>query len=243
MITRILLLTVLILNTLLANGQDTVYYDQDRNPTDRKTASYYEVSHYDFSKHKRYVVDSYYTNGSKKGVCIYTTKSKERTELIKEWYPNGQLNMQQAFYGEWTNDTLFTFWENGNPKRVDISRNGKLVKGTCYDVTGKEMPHFDYEIMPEYPGGESKLFMEIYNNIRMPEIVKELGLAERVVARFAVDTSGNVVDIKIVEGKYPETNKEVIRVLSRLKRWRPGLQDGEPVRVSFTVPVNFEVRY
>lgn len=212
------------------------------NPTDKKTAKYYEVTHYSSSKPKRYIVDSFYPDGSRKGVSVYVDQTKRKVELVREWYPNGQLKVQQSIYGDWLNDTLFVFWENGKPKRVDIERNGKIIKGTCYDTTGMEIPHYDYETMPEYPGGDSRLFMDIYNTIRMPEIVKTKGVNERVVARFSVGTDGNVGDITIVEGKYPEINDEVIRVLSRLKRWRPGLQDGEPVKVWYVVPVNFEVR-
>jgi hypothetical protein len=239
MITRIISVSALLLTTLLANCQDTVYYDQSRNPTDRNTAYYYEVSHYDDSIPERYVVDSFYANGSRKGISLFADKSMEEIELTKEWYMNGQLKKQRAFYGDKLNDTLLTFWENGKPKRVDIFKNGKFIKGTCYDMTGKEIPHFDYEILPHYPGGDKKLFADIFNIINIPENMKTGYLNERVITRFSVNIEGYIGEIKVIDGKYAELNKEAVRVLSSLKRWQPGLVDGEPVKIWYTVPITF----
>lgn len=242
MITRIIIVSTLLLISLSANCQDTVYYDQDRTPTDRNTAYYYEVSHYDDSIPERYVVDSFYADGSRKGIYLYSDKSMEEIELTKEWYLNGQLKQQRAFYGDKLNDTLLTFWENGKPKRVDIYKNGKFIKGKCYDMTGKEIPHFDYEIMPSYPGGDKKLFTDIFNIIKIPEHMKTGGLNERVITKFSVTTEGYIGEIEIIDGKYAELNKEAVRVLSSLKRWQPGSVDGETVKVWYTLPITFQVK-
>jgi hypothetical protein len=240
--TRLLITTVLLASGIYANCQDTVFYDQDKNPADRNSAVCLQVSHYDDSVPERYVVESFYINGNRKDITYYTDKSKETITSIKEWYSDGNLKMQRTYHGGALTDTLLTFWEDGTPKRKDLYKNKTFLKGTCYDNAGKKIPHFDFEILPEYPGGESNLFMDIYSNIKMPEFVKAGSLKVTVIAKFYINTEGYIKDIKIVEGKYPETNNEVIRVLSMLKRWRPGLRDGEPVTTWYTVPITFQVK-
>jgi len=242
MILRILIFTFFVSASLLANCQDTIYFDKNQNYANRNSAFYLQVTHEDFSNPERYIVESFYTNGTRKELKNYTDKKKERIGISEEWYLNGQLKSQETYANGKLNDTVITYWENGQLKRMDLFRNGEFINGTCYDISGKKIRHFDFEVMPKYPGGESELLADIYNDLEMPEIVKKNLLKEKVIAKFSVDIKGFVSDIEIVKGNYPELNNEVIRVLKSLKRWQPGLRDGEPVKVWYSIPVSFEVR-
>lgn len=243
MITRILISTFLLSITLYSNSQDTIYFDKYQNYTDKISAFYFQVKHNDYSKPERFIVESFYTNGIRKEINYYADKLQlERTGVSEEWYSNGQLKSHRTFNHNKLNDTVITYWINGQLKREDIFRKGELIKGTCYDINGNKIPHFDYEQMPKYPGGDSEVFKDIYNTIEMPDVVKTELLKVKVIAKFSVDIEGFVSDIEIVLGSYPEVDKEVIRVLSSLKKWQPGLKDGEPVKVWYAVPITFQVR-
>ena len=100
---------------------------------------------------------------------------------------------------------------------------------------------FIVENMPEFPGGDLELRKHIAQNVSYPEIAKENGIQGRVFVQFVVNQKGKVEQVKIVRGVDPALDKEAIRVIKSLPAWKPGSQRGKPVRVSFTVPINFQL--
>lgn len=100
---------------------------------------------------------------------------------------------------------------------------------------------FIVENMPEFPGGDLELRKHIAQNIQYPEIAKENGIQGKVYIQFVVNQKGKVEQVKVVRGVDPSLDKEAIRVISNLPSWAPGSQRGKPVKVSFTVPINFQL--
>ena len=65
----------------------------------------------------------------------------------------------------------------------------------------------------------------------------------RVICQFVVDRDGTIEDVQVVKsGGHPSLDKEAVRVIKLMPKWKPGLQDGKPVRVRYTVPVNFRLK-
>lgn len=98
---------------------------------------------------------------------------------------------------------------------------------------------FIVEEMPEFPGGELALRQFIANAIKYPVIAQENGIQGKVYVTFVVDADGGISDAKIARGVDPSLDKEALRVVNMLPKWKPGKQRGKPVRVSYTVPINF----
>ena len=98
---------------------------------------------------------------------------------------------------------------------------------------------FIVEDMPEFPGGELALRKFIANAIKYPVIAQENGIQGKVYVNFVVNKDGSVTDAKIARGVDPSLDKEALRVINSLPKWKPGKQRGKPVRVSYTVPINF----
>ena len=101
---------------------------------------------------------------------------------------------------------------------------------------------FIVEDMPEFPGGELALRQFIANTVKYPVIAQENGIQGRVYVTFVVDADGSVSNPKIARGVDPSLDKEALRVVSLLPKWKPGMQRGKPVRVSYTVPINFQLQ-
>jgi periplasmic protein TonB len=101
---------------------------------------------------------------------------------------------------------------------------------------------FIVEDMPEFPGGELALRQFIANSIKYPVIAQENGIQGRVYVTFVVDADGSVSEPRIARGVDPSLDKEALRVVGMLPRWKPGRQRGKPVRVSYTVPINFQLQ-
>src|SRR5690554_1367254 len=98
---------------------------------------------------------------------------------------------------------------------------------------------FIVEDMPEFPGGELALRQFIANTVKYPVIAQENGIQGRVYVTFVVDADGSVADARVARGVDPSLDKEALRVVNSLPKWKPGKQRGQAVRVSYTVPINF----
>ncbi len=98
---------------------------------------------------------------------------------------------------------------------------------------------FIVEDMPEFPGGEMALRTFIANAIKYPVIAQENGIQGKVYVTFVVSKDGTVTNATIARGVDPSLDKEALRVVMSLPKWKPGKQRGKPVNVSYTVPINF----
>ena len=99
------------------------------------------------------------------------------------------------------------------------------------------------ESMPEFPGGQQALFKYLSENVKYPVIAQENGIQGRVICQFVVNIDGSIVDVEVVRsGGDPSLDKEAIRVIKSMPKWKPGKQRGKPVRVKYTVPVNFKLQ-
>lgn len=98
---------------------------------------------------------------------------------------------------------------------------------------------FIVENMPEFPGGELALRKFIANAIKYPVIAQENGIQGKVYVNFVVDKDGSVTQARIARGVDPSLDKEALRVVNSLPKWKPGMQRGKPVKVSYTVPISF----
>ena len=96
------------------------------------------------------------------------------------------------------------------------------------------------EDMLGFGGGDSNKFREyIAKNLKYPDIAAENGIQGRVFVAFVVEPDGRVSNVRVVRGVDPALDKEAIRVVQSSPKWKPGMQRGKPVRVSFTFPIIF----
>ena len=98
------------------------------------------------------------------------------------------------------------------------------------------------EHMPEFTGGGMPALMEyLSKNIKYPEAAMKKGIQGRGIVQFVVEKDGSITNVKILRSVDPELDKEAVRVVSAMPKWKPGTQRGEAVRVRFTVPVMFRL--
>ena len=99
------------------------------------------------------------------------------------------------------------------------------------------------ESMPEFPGGQQAMMRYIADNIKYPVIAQENGIQGRVICQFVVEKDGKVSDIQVVRSSGEASlDKEAQRVINSMPKWKPGKQRGKPVRVKYTLPVNFRLQ-
>lgn len=98
------------------------------------------------------------------------------------------------------------------------------------------------EQMPDFPGGMAALMQFLGKNIKYPTIAQENGTQGRVIVQFVVNRDGSIVDPRVVKSVDPYLDKEALRVIGTMPKWKPGMQRGKPVRVKYTVPVMFRLQ-
>ena len=98
------------------------------------------------------------------------------------------------------------------------------------------------EEMPDFPGGMAECMKWLAKNIQYPEDCKKKGTEGRVIVQFVVDKDGSVMDAKVVRSIDPLLDKEALRVINLMPKWKPGKNQGEAVRVRYTMPVMFKLK-
>ena len=118
--------------------------------------------------------------------------------------------------------------------------SGKVSK--VYDVAEEKKQAYDVvEEMPKFPGGMQALIQYLTKTIKYPEESEAKGEQGRVVCTFVVEADGKVSNTMIAKGVAPALDKEAERVVSSMPNWIPGKQNGQNVRVNYTLPITFVV--
>jgi protein TonB len=81
----------------------------------------------------------------------------------------------------------------------------------------------------------------VQENLEYPEEAIKNGIFGRVTIQFAVNSKGEVCDIKILRGVAPSLDEEAVRTLESSPLWTPAEQEGKPVKQQFVMPVIFSL--
>ena len=110
-----------------------------------------------------------------------------------------------------------------------------------YDVDLENTVFFIVEEMPEFPGGEEELLKFVTENTKYPEVAKEKKIQGKVFVQFVINKDGNVEDVKLAKGVDPLLDEAAMNIVKSMPQWKPGKQRGQYVKVSFTIPINFQL--
>lgn len=97
------------------------------------------------------------------------------------------------------------------------------------------------EQKPSFPGGESAMYKWLQDNIIYPAAASEEGVQGKVTVQFIVEKDGSITHVQVVRGKHPAFDAEAARVIRKMPRWTPGRNNGQPVRVTYHLPVQFKL--
>ena len=98
------------------------------------------------------------------------------------------------------------------------------------------------EEMPSFPGGNGALMSYLNGNTKYPVVAQENGVQGKVIISFVVERDGSISDVKVARSVDPSLDREAQRVVKSMPKWTPGKQNGQTVRVKYTVPVVFRLQ-
>ena len=153
---------------------------------------------------------------------------------MPKWQPGMQkgkpvrVNYMMPVFFKLTEDQPAKPVEKSDMSKVDMKpdRNG------VYQIV---------EEMPQFPGGETKLMEHIAKNLTYPQEARDKGIEGRVFVAMVIEKDGSVSNVKVLRGIGGGCDEEAVRVISALPKWKPGKINGEPVRESYQIPINFKL--
>jgi len=127
---------------------------------------------------------------------------------------------------------------------IDLPPGDGPIPGTIEEIipvveTILETP--DVDQLPEFPGGEDELIKFLTENMNYPELAREKGTEGRVVIGFVVNKEGEIDELKLKRGIGDGCDKEAIRVVNKMPKWKPAKFNGKPVSVYFDLPIQFDL--
>lgn len=93
--------------------------------------------------------------------------------------------------------------------------------------------------MPHFPGGDEEMYKYLSKKITFPKDVKDIGIQGKVYIQFTVEKDGSITNLDVVKTPHKRLGNITSEVVSAMPNWVPGFLNNEPVRVRFTLPVNF----
>ncbi len=120
----------------------------------------------------------------------------------------------------------------------------EVVAATEEQVIVEEEPAFVFvEEQATFQGGTLETFREwVQKNLVYPPVAVENGIFGRVTVQFAVNSRGEVVDVKVLRGVDASLDKETVRVIMSSPKWGAAKQGGRAVKQQFVMPVIFQLQ-
>ncbi|MGZ3946419.1 MAG: TonB family protein, partial [Mucilaginibacter sp.] len=197
---------------------------------------------------------SYYPNGNVYTVKNYISKdinlSESKREFLSECRDSTGLVLAARGNGKWiifdagfkyitaegklangARDSLWRVRNKGYVVREDMYKNGRLLSGI-------NVGRFN-EAAPEFPGGLAAFGKFIEDNIVYPVAAHKNGTKGKVVVSFVIEEDGSLTGGRVVKGIGDGCDEEALRVIKRMPKWKPAVQNGKSVRVAYNVPITF----
>ncbi len=121
--------------------------------------------------------------------------------------------------------------------------NGKEIR---YETSSRESENKSNGsnkqiVMPMFPGGPSGLFQFLSQNVHYPEICEKNGIQGRVVVNVIVEADGSINEAWVEHSVDLNLDREALRVVRSMPKWIPGNDNGNPIRVKYSIPITFRL--
>jgi TonB family protein len=117
-----------------------------------------------------------------------------------------------------------------------------LISCLCYAVTADTAKKV-ISTEPEYPGGLQAFDRYIRRNLHYPWPARLMCINGSVYVSFVIGSDGKVTKVTAINCLGAGCESEAVRVVQKSRPWKPGLQNGQPASVNFTIPINFNIEH
>ena len=241
---RYLILFIFLNVFYTGRAQDTIvsYFDSYWEKTSQENASYYRKA---FKNNKEiWTVWDYYANGQIQMSGTYKSKRlKKKDGFFESYYKAGTKKSE----GKYLNNKLDGEWKWYH-KNGQVSSKEKYIKGQLkyiwnWNEDGSRVEGKVEKIkLAEFVGGDSALKDYIATHVIYPIEAQESGVVGKVYVVFIIGVDGEIEKTWIDGHANPLLKAEALRVVNNMPKWIPGQAHNLPIKVSYTVPINFDLR-
>ena len=195
----------------------------------------------------------YYPNGTLHCIRTYTSDSTSVCDKCLD--TQGQVIAENG-NGKWLNyldDDFKTYllgnvingleqgeWEGKQGDSVKIKgiyKDGRLK--VAYADRADKKVYIRLDTVPEFPGGLNGFAKYLVHNVHYPADARENNTRGQVIVRFIAEADGHLDELNIAKSVSKSIDEEALRVIGQCPKWKPGIVDGKPVCVAYSVPLNF----
>lgn len=201
-----------------------------------------------FNENLKYPTDALINGVEGRVMCqfiIHPDSTRTNINIVRKVHPSIDAEMQRLIENmpQWTPatkdnipvKTLVTL-----PLIFKLPEDSSVVTDDEVYIDGKILEIVDQ--MPEFPGGTAGLMKYLADNVRYPVEAAEKGVQGRVICKFTVWKDGTIRDIEIIKSADKSLEREAVRLIKRMPKWRPGmLKNGVKVNCKFSIPINFKL--
>ena len=193
-----------------AQSTDTTFYDVDWKETDKSNHAFYRIM----------------------------SQTDDGKPLATDYFKSGEVQMTGTFKSlspEIKDGEFIWYYKNGQKQTVSLYRDNSIVSTKSWSEDGAEI----INVPPEFPGGMQALYKYIGANFVYPKGLNPKPIG-RINLSFVVDKDGSISDVTVVESVHRLLDEEAVRVLKRMPKWKPGMQNDKAVRVKYNIPLSMK---
>lgn len=178
----------------------------------------------------------YYDNDLKVGE--WKTIHGDSLLMSKKNYANGKLHGEYIRYDSLGVVTYEGAYNAGELVTAEVDTSIKIVS-EMPRFPGCEKQNLSTEELDKC--AKEKLMRYVYSKLKYPKKAREQEAQGMAKVQFVVDKNGEIINIKVLNGITKEIKKATIKLIQKMPRWRPGTHNGKPVKVLYTLPINFKL--
>lgn len=123
----------------------------------------------------------------------------------------------------------------------DASAQTQALSPVAVDKDDNPLNFQVVERLPEFPGGMVEFMKWLTKNLRYPVLAQQQKIQGKVLVAFIINKDGTITNQKVVTSVSPELDREALRVIRMMPKWKPGEDRGKPCRTYFCIPVVFKL--
>lgn len=244
---------VLSLASLAKQGKVSTYYSNGNLKDDM----YYEAGlpsgqkiHYFENGEMNYKIQQtaagYGKNSAKKSSTKYEYCANPEGKILLsngngefEEYNSNQVLTQKGVVKNNLPDGIWQGFDNNKLSFIEEYKNGVLIKGQSFGLSGTSKTYFKKSSRPEPKGGINNFYDYIAS--AMQDMVSNdiQNIRDDIMVNFVVATTGTLKDIRVIKSsKNTKLNNMAVEIIKNSPRWIPATQQGQAVEMAFYIPLS-----
>ena len=156
-----------------------------------------------------------------------TTRVRPVDEVVKKEIADRWVETQQQMF-------------EGEPEAAEDEKVPPIPP-VAIDADNNPLNFRVVERLPEFPGGMTEFMKWLTKNLKYPESARRQNQQGTVVVSFIVNTDGSMSEAKVVRPRHPDLDREAMRVLRLMPKWKPGEDHGKVCRTMISIPIVFKL--